>query len=132
MRETELAQVTISDRGDEICDLLKDQNFFSDKKSAYITAICLAIALDLPLDPKIPTPNNRWHAGAVFHSPGRELASVMTLMGYADDEIVTKGKMLAEAGLRYIETKRLSQSDLIDVLLNVGMNSSTTANDEAL
>ena len=122
MRETELAQVPISDRVDEVCEITRNQNFFSDKESAFITATCLAIALDLPPDPKIPTPNNRWHAGAVFHSPGRELASVMTLMGYADDEIVTKGKMLADAGLRYIETKRLSQSDLIDVLLNVEMN----------
>jgi hypothetical protein len=44
----------------------------------------------------------------------------MTLMGYGEDEIVVKGKMLAEAGLRYMEEKRLSQSDLVDVLLNSG------------
>ena len=42
----------------------------------------------------------------------------MLLMGYSSDEIVSKGKMLAEAGLRYIEEKRLSQADLIEVLVN--------------
>lgn len=118
MSENELVQIAISDRGDEICDDLKQQNFFTEKKDAYIYAICLAIALDLPLDSKVTTPNNRWHAASVFHSSGRDLASVMTLMGYDEDEIVSKGKMLAEAGLRYIEEKRLSQADLVDVLLN--------------
>ena len=120
MSENETVQITISDRGDEICETLRNLNFFDDKKDAYVYAICLAIALDLPLDPTISTPHNRWHAASVFHSSGKDLASVMTLMGYKEDEIVGKGKMLAEAGLRYIEEKRLSQSDLVDVLLNTG------------
>jgi hypothetical protein len=118
MKVNELAQITISDRGDEICELLKELKYFGDKKDAYIYAICLAMALDLPLDPKITTPNNRWHATAIFHAPGRDLASVMALMGYDEEEIISKGKMLAEAGLRYIDEKRLSQADLVDVLLN--------------
>ena len=120
MSENETVQITISDRGDEICETLRNLNFFDDKKDAYVYAICLAIALDLPLDPTISTPHNRWHAASVFHSSGKDLSSVMTLMGYKEDEIVGKGKMLAEAGLRYIEEKRLSQSDLVDVLLNTG------------
>jgi len=120
MSENENVQITISDRGDEICETLKNLNYFDDKKDAYVAAICLAMALDLPLDPTITTPHNRWHAASVFHSSGKELASVMALMGYAEDEIVTKGKMLAEAGLRYIDEKRLSQADMVDVLLNVG------------
>jgi hypothetical protein len=120
MSENENVQITISDRGDEICETLKNLNYFDDKKDAYVAAICLAMALDLPLDSTITTPHNRWHAASVFHSSGKELASVMALMGYAEDEIVTKGKMLAEAGLRYIDEKRLSQADMVDVLLNVG------------
>jgi len=120
MSVNETVQITISDRGDEICETLRSLNFFDDKKDAYVYAICLAMALDLPLDPTISTPHNRWHAASVFHSSGKDLASVMTLMGYKEDEIVSKGKMLAEAGLRYIDEKRLSQSDLVDVLLNAG------------
>jgi hypothetical protein len=120
MSVNETVQITISDRGDEICETLRGLNFFDDKKDAYVYAICLAMALDLPLDPTISTPHNRWHAASVFHSSGKDLASVMTLMGYGDEEIVGKGKLLAEAGLRYIDEKRLSQADLVDVLLNAG------------
>jgi hypothetical protein len=118
MKVNESVQVTISDRGDEICEELKRQNYFPEKQDAYVYAICLAIALELPIDKSITTPNNKWHAAAVFHAPGRDLASVMTLMGIPEDEIVSRGKMLAEVGLRYIEEKRLSQADLVDVLLN--------------
>ena len=77
------------------------------------------MALDLPLDSTITTPDNGWHATSVFHSTGRDLSAVMRLMGYEEEGIMVKGKMLAEAGLRYIEEKRLSQADLVDVLLNV-------------
>jgi hypothetical protein len=119
MKDSENVQVTISDRGDEICDTLKKLNFFDDKKDAYVSAICLAIALDLPLDPSVLTTQNRWHAASVFHSANRDLSALMDLMGYSEDEIVSKGKLLAEAGLRYIEEKRLAQIDLVDVLLNV-------------
>ena len=118
MSENENVQITISDRGDEICQTLKDLRFFDDKKDAYIAAICLALALDLPLDSSITTPHNRWHAASVFNSAGKDLSALMLLMGYSSDEIVSKGKMLAEAGLRYIEEKRLSQADLIEVLVN--------------
>jgi hypothetical protein len=118
MNDSENVQITISDRGDEICQTLKDLKFFDDKKDAYVAAICLALALDLPLDSSITTPHNRWHAASVFNSSGKDLSAIMLLMGYSSDEIVSKGKMLAEAGLRYIDEKRLAQSDLIDVLLN--------------
>ena len=120
MSINETVQITISDRGYEICETLKNLNFFEDRKDAYIAAICLAMALDLPLDPTISTQLNQWHAASIFHQTGKDLASVMYLMGYQEDEIVSKGKLLAEAGLRYMEEKRLSQADLVDVILNVG------------
>ena len=119
MSENAPAQITISTRGNEICETLKKLNYFDDKKDVYVAAICLAMALDLPLDPSITTPDNGWHAASVFHSTGRDLSAVMRLMGYEEEGIMVKGKMLAEAGLRYIEEKRISQADLIDVLLNV-------------
>jgi hypothetical protein len=118
MSENENVQITISERADEICETLVSLKYFDDKKDAYISAACLAMALDLDLDPTTKTPLNKWHAAAVFNSPGTNLSSIMMLMGYKQDEIVSKGKLLAEAGLRYIDEKRLAQSDLIDVLLN--------------
>jgi hypothetical protein len=118
MSENENVQITISDRADEICETMVNLKFFEDKKDVYVAAICLAIALDLELDPTIKMPLNRWHTASVFHGVGRSLSSLMILLGFREDEIVSKGKLLAEAGLRYIEEKRLSQSDLVDVLLN--------------
>ena len=94
-------------------------NISGDDLAIEFAAICLAMALDLPLDPSITTPDNGWHAASVFHSTGRDLSAVMRLMGYEEEGMMVKGKMLAEAGLRYIEEKRISQADLIDVLLNV-------------
>lgn len=118
MKNSDNVQITISDRADEICETMVSLRYFDDKKDVYISGVCLALALNLELDPTVITPNNRWHTSSVFYESGSDLSSLMILMGYKEDEIVTKGKLLAEAGLRYIDEKRLAQADLVEVLLN--------------
>jgi len=108
--------ITISDRANEVCDLLIKLGYFVDAIEAYRTAICLAISLNLEVDPSIKMNNNKWDTPAVFQSEGKNVEDLMLLMGYQSDEIVTKGKLLAEAGLKYLDEKRLANVDILSII----------------
>lgn len=109
--------ITISDRANEICDILRKEGFFEDAIEAYRTAICIAIELDLEVDSSIRMNNNKWDTAAVFRSEGKNLEAMMLLLGFKPDEIVVKGKLLAEAGLKYLDEKRLANADLLSIIL---------------
>jgi hypothetical protein len=109
--------ITISDRANEICDILRKEGFFDDSIEAYRTAICIAIQLDLELDSTVRMNNNKWDTAAVFRTEGKNLESMMMLLGYSPDEIVIKGKLLAEAGLKYLDEKRIANADLLSIIL---------------
>ena len=108
--------IVISDRANEVCDLLKKLGYFTDSIEAYRTAICLAIALNLEIDPSIKMDNNKWDTAAVFQSEGKNVEDLMLLMGYLPEEIVSKGRLLAEAGLKYLDEKRLANVDILSII----------------
>jgi hypothetical protein len=109
--------ITISDRANEICDILRKGGFFEDAIEAYRTAICIAIQLNLEIDSTVRMNNNKWDTAAVFRSEKKHLESMMLLLGFKPDEIVVKGKLLAEAGLKYLDEKRLANADLLSIIL---------------
>ena len=109
--------ITISDRANEVCDVLRKLGYFSDSIEVYRSALCLAISLNLEVDPTVRMTNNKWDTAAVFRSEGKNLETMMLLLGYTAEEIVPKGKLLAEAGLKYLDEKRLANIDLLEVLV---------------
>ena len=109
--------ITISDRGNEVCDVLRKEGYFSDAIEVYRSAICLALNLNLEVDPNIKMNNNKWDTASVFKSEGRNIESMMLLLGYKQDEIVKQGKLLAEAGLKYLDERRLANADILSIIL---------------
>lgn len=117
METSEPKNITVSQRGSEICDELKDLGFFNDAIDAYRAALCLAIAKEIPIDESIKGVLNKWDTASVFRDPDSNIESLMLLQGYAPEVVVTTGKLLAEVGLRYIEEKRLANADVLSVLI---------------
>ena len=60
--------------------------------------------------------NNKWDTAAVFQSEGKNVELLMLLMGYAPEEIVSQGRLLAEAGLKYLDEKRLANVDILSII----------------
>jgi hypothetical protein len=113
--------ITVSDLANEVCGLLIDKGVVAEAIEAYRLAMCLAISLDLPTDPAPKMTNNKWDTAAVFQIRGQDLDSLMQLMGYQEDSVVTTGKLLAEAGLLYLKAKIDSGSDVFSILVNQGL-----------
>ena len=120
MESSELKNITISQRGSEICEELKELGFFNSAVEAYRSAICLAIAKKIPVDANIKGVLNKWDTASVFRDPDSNIEALMLLDGYAPEEIVEKGKLLVESGLRFIEEKRLANADLLSILIGQG------------
>lgn len=112
--------ITVSDLANQACTLLIDKGVVAEAIEAYRLAMCLAISLSLPTDPALKMTNNKWDTAAVFQSRGQDLDSLMQLMDYQEDSVVTTGKLLAEAGLLYLKTKIESGSDVFSILVNQG------------
>jgi hypothetical protein len=111
--------ITISDRANEVCDALRKLGYFSDSIEVYRAALCLAISLNLEVDSTVRMNNNKWDTAAVFRTEGKNLETMMLLLGFTPEEVVPKGKLLAEAGLKYLDEKRLANVDLLEVLVGV-------------
>jgi hypothetical protein len=106
--------ITISKRADEICQTLKDEGLVDDAKSAYKLAIAVALNRSLKVDKTIQFDfGNKWDTPAVFFDRDSNLEPLLLLHKIKPEELVIEGKYLAEAGLRYIEEKRLANMDLI-------------------
>ena len=108
----------ISDTANIVCEKLKSLNYFIDKKDVYRTAICVAISNNLPLDNEVIFSNNIADTNAVFFENDASVADLMVLFGYESDEIFYYGRLLAEAGLRFLDQKLKSHSDILDILVN--------------
>lgn len=117
METSEPKNITISQRGNEICEELKDAGYFNTAVEAYRAAICLAISRDLPLEQEVKGTLNKWDTASVFRNSESNIESLMLLRGYPKDEVVLKGKLLAEAGLRFIEERRLANADVLSILI---------------
>jgi hypothetical protein len=106
--------ITISKRADEICQTLKDEGLVDDAKSAYKLAIAVALNRSLKVDKTIQFDfGNKWDTPAVFFDRDSNLEPLLLLHKIKPEDLVIEGKYLAEAGLRYIEEKRLANVDLI-------------------
>jgi hypothetical protein len=106
--------ITISKRADEICQSLRDVGLVDDAKSAYKIAVAVALHHGLKVDRNVQFDHgNKWDTSAVFFDRDSNLEPLLLLHNISPEELVTEGKYLAEAGLRFIEEKRLSNMDLI-------------------
>jgi hypothetical protein len=112
--------ITVSDLANEVCSLLIEKGVVAEAIDAYRLAICLAVSLGLETVPTTKMTNNKWDTAAVFQTRGKDLDSVLQLMGYQQDSTIATGKLLAEAGLLYLKTKIDSGSDVFAVLVNQG------------
>ena len=110
--------ITISVLGNEVCDDLRTLGLFRTAIDVYRTALCLALARKLPVDESVKFAVNKWDTAAVFRDPDSNLEALLMLHGYGKDEVVTKGKYLAEAGLKFLNDKRLANVDLLSVILD--------------
>ena len=114
MESTAPKNITISKRADEICQTLKDEGLVDDAKSAYKLAISVALNRSLKVDKTIQFDfGNKWDTPAVFFDRDSNLEPLLLLHKIKPEDLVIEGKYLAEAGLRYIEEKRLANVDLI-------------------
>jgi hypothetical protein len=114
---SELKNITISERANEICELLKEDGYFHTAQQAYRAAIFLAISKELPIDASVKMTLNKWDTAAVFRSNEQNVESAMLLHGFKSDEIVSKGKLLAEAGLRFLGEKITANADILSILI---------------
>lgn len=112
--------ITVSDLANEVCSSLIEKGVVNEAIEAYRLAICLAISLNLPTDAGPKMTNNKWDTAAVFQSRGKDLVSLMQLLEYEEETVVTSGKLLAEAGLLYLKTKLDSGHDAFTVLVKQG------------
>lgn len=110
--------INVTPEANVICQDLVASKYFSTKQDAYVYALNLALALELPLDSTLRPSENLAHTAQIFQKVNRDLFSLMKLFGYKQEEIVQKGILLAEAGLRYINSKRIQNLDILDVLIN--------------
>jgi hypothetical protein len=109
--------ITISKRADEICQILKDQGYFATYIDAYKVAVVVALANKIEVDRNIKFEINKWDTAAVFFDREKNLESILLLNGYDKKDLVTEGKFLAEAGLKFLEEKRNSNIDLLPFLI---------------
>ena len=112
--------ITVSDLANEVCSSLIENGVVNEAIEAYRLAICLAISLNLPTDAGPKMTNNKWDTAAVFQTRGKDLDSLMQLLDYEEETVVTSGKLLAEAGLLYLKTKLDSGHDVFTVLVKQG------------
>ena len=117
MEQSSPKNITISKRADEICQILKDDGYFATYIDAYKVAVVVALAQKLEVDRNIKFELNKWDTASVFFDREKNLEAIMLLNGCDRKEIVTEGKYLAEAGLRFLEEKRISNVDLLPIII---------------
>ena len=80
-------------------------------------AVVVALANKIEVDRNIKFEINKWDTAAVFFDREKNLESILLLNGYDRKDLVTEGKFLAEAGLKFLEEKRNSNIDLLPILI---------------
>ena len=115
--EGNLKNITVSPRAYEIMETIKTEGYFSNKQEAYRAAIAVALANKLPIDREVKMTENKWDTAAVFNSKESNVEALLLLTGIAEKSLVDEGKLLAEAGLRFLEMKRQSNSDVLSFLV---------------
>jgi hypothetical protein len=113
--------ITISVHGNEICERLKETGYFEDLQDAYRTAIFVAIAQELPdnldEDPTMRPVQNKWDTDAVFRMKGNSIEAALLALGVTPEEVIVRGKRLAEIGLRFLLSKLERNVDILDVII---------------
>ena len=117
MDVSEVKNITISVRGNEICEELKLAGFFNTSVEAYRAAICIAISKELQIDESHKGTLNKWDTASVFRDSESNVEALLLLHGLKPEEIVSQGKLLAEVGLRYIAEKMAANTDVLTVLI---------------
>ena len=115
---TEVKNIRISVRADEISAQLVEEGFFSTQIDCYRTAVAIALAKGLDHNATVKLEQNKWDTAAVFRDPKSNTASLIEIF-LGDDDQVSKGISLAEQGLEYLEKQRLAGHDIWKVLLEV-------------
>lgn len=114
---SEVKNIRISVRADEISAQLVEMGYFSTQIDCYRAAIALAISKDLSPSTSAKLELNKWDTASVFRDPKSNTASLVELF-FSQDEAVEKGMGLAENGLEYIDQQRLAGHDVWRILLD--------------
>lgn len=112
-----LKNITISQRADEICDSLVETGLFAFAVDAYRAAIAVALANDLSVNRDLKMIKNKWDTASVFYDRESNVETMLLLFGFNKENLVREGKLLAEAGLEFLESKRQLNSDLMSYLM---------------
>jgi hypothetical protein len=107
--------IRVSDRANEIMENLKMEGFFADHAAAYRTAIFVAISHDLSIENTPATPNNKWDTSSIFRNSDSNIESILTLL-FPHEDAVPYGSKLAEAGLAWLDEKRIEGSNILEII----------------
>jgi hypothetical protein len=116
---SELANITVSTRANEMLERLKQERYFDSHLEAYRSAILISIAQDLPVNREVEFQHNKWDTAAVFYNEDQPIALLMQMLGYDKEKIVIEGKYLAETGLEFLESKLQKNLTIFPYLLGV-------------
>lgn len=106
--------IRISDLAEEACKDLVKEGYFDDHIDAYRAAIFVAMAQDLDHSQPFQLKNNKWDSSAVFRDG---VDSAVAFYFPEDRGVVELGMKLAEAGLKFLQERRLAQEDLWKYLI---------------
>jgi hypothetical protein len=115
---SQVKNITISKRAEEICQSLMSEGFVNSAIEAYKMAVVIALDKKLVVDRDVKFDHgNKWDTASVFFDRDSNLEPILLLHGIDQTNLVVEGKYLAEAGLRYLEEKRLSNEDVLSYLI---------------
>ena len=113
--------ITISTRGNEICQQLASTGLFENDLHAYRVAIFVALASEAPdtldEDATMKSFQNKWDTDAVFRTKGNSVESSLIALGIDPNQTIVKGKRLGEIGLRILASKLERHIDILDDLV---------------
>jgi hypothetical protein len=60
---------------------------------------------------------NKWDTDAVFRMKGNSIEAALLALGVTPEEVIVRGKRLAEIGLRFLLSKLERNVDILDVII---------------
>ena len=118
MEISQVKNITISKRAEEICQSLMSEGFVNSAIEAYKMGVAIALDKKLEVDREVKFDHgNKWDTAAVFYDRESNLEPLLLLHGVDKTNLVLEGKYLAEAGLRFLDEKRLRNEDILSYLI---------------
>jgi hypothetical protein len=107
--------IRVSDRANEIMDNLEMEGYFADGAAAYRTAIFIAISHQLVVENTPSTPNNKWDTSSIFRNSESDIECILTML-FPQEDPIPYGCKLAEAGLAWLDEKRIAGANIWEII----------------